>query len=201
VITTPFEHAIVAFVAFIVILGFYEAYFIFQRLTLSRYRSLETVFDGWFPYQPSWVWVYSFFYYGVLISLVFTLKSYADFVLTTVSYIFLLVLQLSIFAALPVSTPLGWRHRGAPRSVSERLLMFVQRIDANSNCFPSMHTSVAILTALHLHRHTSIPLLLALIYPLLIGLSALFTKQHFFLDVVAACVVGILPYVWFLRII
>ena len=200
-ISTLFERTVVALVGLIVILGCYEVYFIFQRITHSTYRSLETVFDRWFPYRPEWVWIYSFFYYGVLISLVLTFRTYADFVFTTASYVVLLGIQIAIFAALPVSTPSAWRHQGPPRSISERLLMFVQRIDATSNCFPSMHTSVAILTALQLHRHTSISLQWTLLYPLLIGLSALFTKQHFFVDILAAFVVGAIPYLWYLRVV
>jgi hypothetical protein len=37
--------------------------------------------------------------------------------------------------------------------VVERFLAFVQRLDARSNSFPSMHTSVAMLTALYLSPH------------------------------------------------
>ncbi len=64
-------------------------------------------------------------------------------------------------------------------SAAERFLAHVQRFDARSNSFPSMHTSVAMLTALHLD-----PSLAgwASLLPVLIGLSCLFTTRHFVID-------------------
>jgi membrane-associated phospholipid phosphatase len=201
VIATAFERAIVAAVAMLVILGFYEVYFITQRVTHSRQRSLETVLDRYFKYRPGWVWIYTIFYYAVIMSLVATLGTYAEFVMTTASYLLLLLIQISIFASVPVSTPGNWRRREAPRSASERLLQFVQRIDAPSNCFPSMHTSVAVLTALHIHHNTSTPLVVVATYPVLIALSALFTKQHFVADVIVALPIGIVPFLWYLHVV
>jgi membrane-associated phospholipid phosphatase len=63
----------------------------------------------------------------------------------------------------------------------------VQRFDARSNSFPSMHVSVAVLTAFHLQPHLG---LLALAFPGLIALSCLFTKQHYFLDLPAGALLG-----------
>src|SRR5262249_40411526 len=74
---------------------------------------------------------------------------------------------------------------------SERFLAFVQRLDARSNSFPSMHTSVAMLTALYLQPHFGA---WVFGFPALIGLSCLFTKQHYLVDLPAGAALGWLAY-------
>jgi membrane-associated phospholipid phosphatase len=88
--------------------------------------------------------------------------------------------------------------RPPPRALSERYLAFVQRFDAPSNSFPSMHTSVAMLTALHLYDRHGIA---ALAFPALIGLSCLFTKQHYLIDIPAGAVLGWLAHTVYVALI
>jgi len=90
-----------------------------------------------------------------------------------------------------VVTPEDWRTINGKRTLSERFLGFVHSFDARSNSFPSMHTSVATLTALHLY-----PILGTWVFafPVLIGLSCLFTKQHFVVDIPTGGVLGWLAF-------
>ena len=91
------------------------------------------------------------------------------------------------FVLFPVATPEEWRTADPRGSWSERLLALVHRFDARTNSFPSMHTSVATLTALHLFEGLGG---WVFAFPLLIGLSCLFTKQHYVLDVPAGAALG-----------
>jgi membrane-associated phospholipid phosphatase len=91
----------------------------------------------------------------------------------------------------PVATPESWRAINRRRTLSERFLAFVQRLDDRSNSFPSMHTSVATLTALYLQPHIGT---WAFVFPVLIGLSCLFTKQHYVVDLPAGAALGWLAY-------
>ena len=84
-------------------------------------------------------------------------------------------------------SPESWRAVNGERTWSERFLAFVQRIDARSNSFPSMHTSVATLTALYLWPHVGPG---AFAFPVVIGLSCLFTKQHYLVDLPAGAALG-----------
>jgi membrane-associated phospholipid phosphatase len=95
---------------------------------------------------------------------------------------------------VPVATPGEWRTRNPGRGRSERFLAFVQSYDASSNSFPSMHTSVAMLTALHLVPHLGG---WAYTFPALIALSCLFTKQHYLLDLPAGAALGWLVFQFF----
>ena len=61
-----------------------------------------------------------------------------------------------------------------------------------------MHTSVAMLTALHLYdRHG----MASFAFPVLIGLSCLFTKQHYIVDIPAGAALGWLAHALYVALI
>jgi membrane-associated phospholipid phosphatase len=99
----------------------------------------------------------------------------------------LLVFQMAFFTLLPVATPVEWRTCNTCRGRSERFLAFVQTFDGRSNSFPSMHTSVATLTALHLFSSFGPAVF---VFPAVIALSCLYTKQHYVLDLPAGAALG-----------
>jgi membrane-associated phospholipid phosphatase len=107
------------------------------------------------------------------------------------SFLGLLAMQMAFFVLFPVATPESWRAINSRQTWSERFLAFVQRLDARSNSFPSMHTSVATLTALYLQPHLG---MWAFLFPVLIGLSCLFTKQHYLVDLPAGAALGWVAY-------
>jgi membrane-associated phospholipid phosphatase len=106
----------------------------------------------------------------------------------------LLALQMLFFVFFPVETPEKWRALNQGRGKSERFLAFVRRFDGASNCFPSMHVSVATLTALHLQSALGPWVFL---FPVLIALSCLFTKQHYLVDLPAGAALGWISFVCF----
>ena len=169
------------------IIGVYQLYFWCQRNYQAEPWELRLPVDDWIPYQPGWVWVYSFLYYPVILYINWTVESPRDFTHLAISYLLLLGFQMAFFLAFPVVTPEDWRMHNRRQSPSERFLAFVQSLDARSNSFPSMHTSVAMLTALHLYPSLGG---WALTFPVLIGVSCLFTKQHYLIDVPAGAALG-----------
>ena len=173
------------------IIGVYQFYFWCQRNALSEPRQLRLAVDDMIPYRPSWVWIYSFLYYPVILYTNLVIQSPREFTHLAMSFLLLLILQMAVFISFPVVTPEEWRSECVPQTRSERFLRFVQRLDARSNSFPSMHTSVATLTALHLHSSLG-PV--AWLFPLLIGLSCLFTKQHYVIDLPAGAGLGALAF-------
>lgn len=185
---TTADYAIHLVLSVFLIVGVYQFYFYCQRNPIGVPREFRTGLDDRIPYRPGWVWIYSFLYYPAILYVNWAVQSARDFTHLVVSYLVLLCLQMAFFLLFPVVTPERWRRAvDAGRSWSERFLAFVQKLDARSNSFPSMHTSVATLTALHLA-----PALgpWAWAFPLLIGLSCLFTKQHYVVDVPAGAALG-----------
>ena len=169
------------------VVGVYQFYFWCQRNPLGQPRELRLRIDDRIPYWPSWVWIYSFLYYPAILYTNALVESHRHFIYLTISYLVLLGLQMAFFVLFPVTTPEAWRAGNSRRTWSERFLAFVQKFDARSNSFPSMHTSVATLTALHLYPSLGT---WAFAFPVLIGLSCLFTKQHYLIDVPAGAALG-----------
>lgn len=180
------------------IIGVYQFYFWCQRNVIEQPRDFSLAIDERIPYWPGWVWIYSCLYYPMILYINLVVASPRDFTHLAISYIVLLGLQMIVFILFPVHTPESWRTRDARRNLSERFLAFVQSIDGRSNSFPSMHCSVAMLTALHLLPHLG-PAVFA--FPVLIGLSCLFTKQHFLIDVPFGLALGWAAYELFLIMI
>ena len=169
------------------IVGVYQFYFWCQRHPVTRPRQFRSPVDDLIPFKPRWVWIYSFLYYPVIVYINLVVESPRQFLYVAMSFMVLLGFQMLFFTLLPVATPLEWRACNARRGHSERFLAFVQSYDAPSNSFPSMHTSVATLTALHLLPYVG-PVALA--FPVLIALSCLFTKQHYIVDLPAGALLG-----------
>lgn len=171
----------------VLIVGVYQFYFWCQRNAAFEPRELSSRVDEWIPYAPSWVWIYSFLYYPAILYINAVIPSAEDFTRVAASYLLLLLLQAACFVLIPVRTPARWRAINRGRTTAERFLAFVQRFDAPTNSFPSMHTSVAMLTALHLEASLG-PAVFA--FPALIGVSCLFTKQHYLIDIPAGAGLG-----------
>ncbi|OGQ79918.1 MAG: hypothetical protein A3F90_01285 [Deltaproteobacteria bacterium RIFCSPLOWO2_12_FULL_60_19] len=183
----PSDYVIHLTLSVFLIVGVYQFYFWCQRHQLAEPRELKLPMDEWIPYRPNWVWIYSFLYYPVILYINWVVESPGQFTRIAVSYMLLLGLQMAFFVAFPVVTPVSWRSKNGRRNYSERFLAFVQKFDASSNSFPSMHVSVAMLTALHIYPRVG-PWAAA--FPVLIALSCLFTKQHYLIDIPAGAALG-----------
>ncbi len=187
----PIDRLVQLVVSAFLIVGVYQFYFWCQRNYVTSPREFRLPIDDRIPYRPRWVWIYSFLYYPVIVAINWTVTSPRQFLYVAISYMLLLGFQMAFFIFLPVTTPAEWRAAVSGRGQSERFLAFVQSFDGRSNSFPSMHTSVATLTALHLYPSFG-PVMVA--FPLLIALSCLFTKQHYVVDLPAGALLGWLAF-------
>lgn len=176
--------------AVVLIVGAYQFYFWCQRRTRQRTRTFKFALDNRIPLRPAWVWVYSGLYYPAFGVVVSTTRNARDFNYMAFSYLLLLTAHSVIFVAFPVAVPSTWRQYDRLGSVSERFLALVHKFDDRSNCFPSMHVSVATLTGLHAMRNTGCGPAVPLIFVASIALSCIFTKQHYLIDVPLAVILG-----------
>jgi membrane-associated phospholipid phosphatase len=183
----PIDRVVQLIISVFLIVGVYQFYFWCQRNPAAQPREFRLPLDDRIPYRPRWVWIYSFLYYPVIVAINWTVTSPRQFLYVAISYMVLLGFQMAFFVFLPVATPAEWRTCVSGRGRSERFLAFVQSFDARSNSFPSMHMSVATLTALHLYPAFGPVVIL---FPVLIGLSCLFTKQHYIVDLPAGAALG-----------
>lgn len=173
------------------IIGVYQVYFWCQRHRFFPVREWSSPLDDAIPYVPGAVWVYSFLYYPAIFGVNLVVKSAEQFNRVACSYLVLLGMQAAFFVLLPVRTPARWRNGAMHGTLSERFLALVQRFDGPTNSFPSMHTSVAMLTALHLSPDLGS---VVFAFPALIAVSCLLTKQHYLIDVAPGASLGWIAY-------
>jgi len=182
----------------VLIVGAYQFYFFTQRHRIRTPRIYHFEIDERIPFRPAWAWVYSFLYYPAILYLNLIAQSTREFVIMAFSFIMLLVLQMVCFELFPVATPHHWRTQVAESSASWRFLGFVQQFDGESNCFPSMHTSVSTLAACMAWSELG-PAVMA--FPLLIAVSCLFTKQRYLMDLPAGPLLGWVTYQGYLVLV
>ena len=196
----PVDYAVCLIMAIVMIIGGYQFYFFVQRHHALKPREFKPRFDDMIPFWPAWVWIYSGLYYPVILLLVFAQGSYESFSKTAFSFLVLLAMQFTVFFFFPVKIPDRWRVYDRNGSLSLRMLAFVHRFDKLVNSIPSMHVSVATLTALHLHVVLGPSLggaaTAVYLFPLFISLSALFTKQHYIYDILPGVLFGWLAFVF-----
>jgi len=181
------DYAIHLVMTVFLIFGVYQFYFWCQRHPAAAVRQFSLPLDEWIPYRPRWAWIYSFLYYPAILYLNWIVSSPRHFNHLAMSFFVLLLGQMAFFIFVPVETPPRWRELNRGRTLSEKFLLFVRRFDAPSNCFPSMHVSVAMLTALHAQAALGPGVFL---FPVLIAASCVFTKQHYVVDLPAGAALG-----------
>jgi hypothetical protein len=192
------DYFICLVMSIVMTVGGIQFYFFVQNNHLGKSREYNSPFDDRIPLVPMWVWVYSLLYYPVILISVLTIKSYQMYAYTAFSFLVLLTMQVLIFYVFPVRTPDAWRAYDPAGSASNRMLAWIQRYDSFSNCLPSMHVSTSMLTAIHLHANLGAslgafaPAVFA--FPIVIALSAIFTKQHYVADLPTGAALGWVAY-------
>lgn len=202
---STWEHLINLMLAIVLIVGGYQFYFFPQKRTIFRSREFFNKIDERIPFYPSLIWVYSGLYYPIIIVLVLTIDNFRTFNYTAFNFIILLTVHLLFFFLFPVQVPNSWRDVEIDNSLSVRFLRFVHSYDGRSNCFPSMHVSVATLTSLHLIRNLQDSygdiVILFYLFPVLIAFSCVFTKQHYIIDIPAGALLGYGSYALWISIV
>lgn len=183
------------FTTIVLIIGGYQFYFWAQRQTFRDARYLETRFDDMIAFDARWVWIYSGLYYPMIVLAALVQPDWRAYAYTVGGFLLLLTIQVLIFITLPVAIPAHWRaveRTRHPRSM--QMLDLVWSYDKLRNSMPSMHVSVAMMVDLTIWQHWPAAGYVAGLFPLLIGISALKTKQHYVLDVVPGAITGALVF-------
>jgi len=150
-----------------------------------------TWLDHVVPFVPTTIWIYVseyFFFVAVFFSISGerTLNEYFY------SLVMLQIICIPIFFLWPTIFPRGlFPLPNDLDSMSHWIFTWLRETDSPANCFPSLHVSGVILSALVLResRRIFIPFM---IWALAIACSTLTTKQHYFADVVAGLFVAAL---------
>lgn len=213
-----FDRVLELFITVVLIIGGYQFYFWCQRQSFYPARRIETHWDGRVAFDPRWVWVYSGLYYPMILLVALAQPDWRTYAITVGGFLFLLACQMFFFLRFPVEIPDHWREimrvnvdagdRYAPELMtvdrvrelyprSMRFLDTVWHFDKMRNSMPSMHVSVATMVDLSIAHHWVWFHWVGWLFPVLIGTSAIKTKQHYVLDVVPGALMGVSAYlVW-----
>jgi membrane-associated phospholipid phosphatase len=152
--------------------------------------------DRLLPLSPVWSVVYGSHLILVLLPFI-VIRRERLLRRTVLAYLLIWAVALVCFLVYPTSAPRPTKIVGD--GFVEWLLRIIYVADPPYNCFPPprvAHTFVSAFACFHVHRGVGVGLG---VWALLIGLSTLFTKQHYALDVIAGMGLATIAYWVFLR--
>lgn len=164
----------------------------------NRGRTLytpELALDQLISLQPAWMLVYGSIWIFAFLPF-FVVRDYRLMRRALLAAITVFTLAYLGFLLYPTVLP---RPEIVDGGFLARCLQINYNLDPPYNCFPSLHVAwafVAALTTYRVHRGVG---LVALLWASMIGISTLFTKQHYVADVLAGAVIAYGAYLLFLR--
>ncbi len=184
---------------YVILLVIYWAggYFVTNLLSQGReFSIMHSVVDKWIPFVPQWIYVYMAIYL-VVFSPLLIVKDFLAFRQLVRAYVFVFSISFLVFLIYPVKM---MRPLIVPQDFSARMVAVLYSVDKPYNCFPSIHVSAIFLAALVCLRVRWKSGLFILISSIMISVAALYTKQHYFVDVLGGFVVALVGYdIFFVR--
>ncbi len=153
--------------------------------------------DHLVPLEPVWTLLYAALYLFVIMLPVFVVRQEEQIRRTVRAYLFIWITAFAVFLAYPTMASRPLKVIGEGFAVWSLRLLY--SLDPPYNCFPSLHVAhsfVSALTCYRVHRGVGIA---AGIAASLIGISTLFTRQHYIADVIAGTFLAFVAYFVFLR--
>lgn len=153
--------------------------------------------DRTMPFWPKTVWIY-FTEYVIFFACYFLLESWLDLARYFYSYMTILFISCIVFWIYPVTFPREKYHlRDYPDNLSKRALSFLRdKMDTPANCLPSLHVSSCFVSAFAFWYQSKILFSIFFVWSVLVGISTMTTKQHYFIDVWTAFLLTVLVF-WF----
>lgn len=172
-------------------------YFVIAVLTSGRpTHAPEVALDRALPLQPAWMLVYGSLYVFILLLPVLVVRQPALFRRGLRAYLMVMLVAYAGFLLYPTAAPRPADVFG--NGFAAWSLRLVYSLDPPYNCFPSLHVAYAFVSALTCYRvHRGVGAAAA-VWAALIGVSTVYTKQHYVADVVAGALMAFVAYVLFL---
>jgi membrane-associated phospholipid phosphatase len=157
--------------------------FIAELMPGREMHTPELAVDRLVPLQPAWALVYGSLYLFLILLPLFVVRQPDQIRRTVLTYLAVWSTAFVFFLLYPTSAPRPGSVAGSGFVVWG--LKFLYESDPPYNCFPSLHvahSTVSALTCYLVNRGVGI---VAFASVVLVGVSTLFTKQHYVLDVMA----------------
>jgi membrane-associated phospholipid phosphatase len=167
---------------------------------MARERTLHIpalALDRVVPLQPAWALVYGPLYLFLILLPVFVVRQQEQIRRTVFAYLTVWMVAYVCFLLYPTTASRPDKVIGEGFAVWG--LRFLYSSDSPYNCFPSLHVAHSFVSALTCHRVNRGVGLAATLGAALVGVSTLYTKQHYVADVIAGVFLACVAYVVFLR--
>lgn len=153
--------------------------------------------DRAIPLQPVWGIVYGVLYLFLILVPLFVVRDDAQIQRTLFAYLTVWITAYIFFFAYPTMAPRPAKVLGDGFAVSG--LRFLYDSDPPYNCFPSLHVAHSFVSAIACLRVSRRIGMISLVFATLVGVSTLFTKQHYIVDVIAGALLAFVACAIFLR--
>jgi membrane-associated phospholipid phosphatase len=173
-------------------------YFVIAELTRGRSTyAPDVALDRALSLQPAWMLVYSSLYVFVVILPVLVVRQQELFRRGLQAYLMVMLVAYAGFVLYPTAAPRPAEVFGD--GFAAWSLRLAYSIDPPYNCFPSLHVAYSFVSALTCYRvHRGVGAA-ACLWAALIGVSTLYTKQHYVADVIVGALGAYVAYVFSLR--
>jgi membrane-associated phospholipid phosphatase len=182
-------------IVFVSLVPFYI--FIAESLPGRTLHAPALDWDRLVPVRPAWALVYGILYLFLILLPVFVVRQPELVRRTVLAYLLVWLTAYACFLLYPTVASRPARVVGEGFAVWG--LKFLYDADPPYNCFPSLHVAHSFVSALatfRVHRRLGYAAMFA---AALVGLSTLYTRQHYLLDVLAGALLACGAYVLFLR--
>ena len=173
-------------------------YFVIAMFTRGRATYVpELALDRALPVQPAWMLVYGSLYVFIVILPVLAVRKQELFRRGLRGYLMVMLVAYAGFLLFPTAAPRPSQVLGD--GFSAWTLRLAYSLDTPYNCFPSLHVAygfVAALTCYRVHRGVGVA---AALWAALVGVSTVYTKQHYVADVIAGTLAAYVAHLLFLR--
>lgn len=149
-----------------------------------------TFIDHAIPLSSHWIWVYVSYYVFIFAPYLLSENLVVRKILFS-SYMSAASFSCLIFFAFPTSISRE-QHPLEVVNLSDYVLQFIRNADASVNCVPSMHIALSLIATLTLALQNKKMGGLAALWFLMISYSTMATKQHYFYDVLAGVIFGLI---------
>lgn len=151
-----------------------------------KFYVLETFVDRLIPLVPEFFWIY-ILYYPLCFAPIAILKDMFTFRRVALAFALQFFISFIIFIAIPVRMiqPAIFED-----TISARGLKAFYNFDPGFNVFPSLHVANLVMIVFIFYEHSKFWARILLFLTILISLSTMFVKQHYFVDVVSGAFFG-----------
>ena len=173
-------------------------YFVIGALTSGRSTYVPyTALDRPFPVEPAWMLVYGSLYVFVVLLPLLVVRQWDLGRRALQAFLMVMLVSYAGFLLYPAAAPRPAQVPGG--GFLPWTLRLAYALDTEYGCFPSLHVAYSFVSALTCYRvHERVGIAAAL-WASLIGLSTLYTKQHYAVDVIAGALLALVAYAVFLR--